>query len=101
MYFPYSWPKAFAADHTCRGEYFYVHSDHQYVIAVSSASIQVWTGGQHRIRLGSYTKDADSLSCDGVNIAAHWCPQKNCLTVLVSGQRVPGPITTWVLQGPL
>jgi hypothetical protein len=86
MYFPYGWPKAFAASGD-RGEYFYVHSDIQYTIAVSGTSIQVWTGGQHRIRLGASSKDAEAVEREGCNIAAHWCPQKNCLTVLVGFHR--------------
>ena len=83
MYFPYGWPKAYATDPACHGEHLYVHSDHQYVIAVSSTSVQVWTGGQHRIRLGCFSKDAAAVEQEGCNVAAHWCPQKNCLSVLV------------------
>ena len=54
-----------------------------YVLAVHAALIQVWAGGQHRVKLGELRRSAEAVVEEGPNTRAHWCPQKRVLAVAV------------------
>ena len=84
MYFAYGWPKVLA---TLNGasleDVVFLQSDLDFVIFVSTTSIQLWTGGQHRVRLGHLGRDQASIKAEGLNRKACWCSSKKLLAVLV------------------
>jgi hypothetical protein len=50
---------------------------------VSTSRIQLWTGGQHRVKLGTYTRDAESIKAEGLNRKAFWSTSKRSLAIMV------------------
>ena len=86
MYISYGWPKVLAALEPGSNQEDVVHLaiDQEYLVIVSTSRIQVWTGGQHRVKLGTYTREEDSIKADGLNRKAFWSTSKRTLAVLVS-----------------
>ena len=86
MYISYGWPKVLAAlEPGCKHEeVVYIAIDQDYCVLVSTSRIQVWTGGQHRVKLGTYTREEGSIATDGLNRKAFWSSTKRNLAVLVS-----------------
>ena len=41
-------------------------------------------GFQHKVRLGKYKRDSDSLTSEGENLQAVWSPDAKLIAVLVS-----------------
>ena len=89
MYFSYGWPKAHSTGTSASlgdAECIYCsQGTGDYVIAVFSSSIQVWSGGQHRVKLGELHRGQEAVEEEGSNLRAHWCPSKRVLAVAVSG----------------
>lgn len=88
MYISYGWPKVLAAlePGSTQEEVVYIATDEDYFVLVSTSRIQVWTGGQHRVKLGTFTREQESIRTDGLNRRAFWSSSKRNLAVLV---RVP------------
>lgn len=86
MYISYGWPKVLAAlePGSLQEEIVSIVVDHDYFVLVSTSRIQVWTGGQHRVKLGTFTRGHDSIKADGLNRKAFWSSSKRSLAVLVS-----------------
>lgn len=82
MYFCYGWPKVLAVD-SRREDVVYLHLDQDFFVLVSTESIQVWSGGQQRVRLGLLKRDQTSVAEEGLNRRAVWCPSRRLLAVLV------------------
>jgi hypothetical protein len=85
MYISFGWPKVLAAlePGTTQEEVVHIAVDQDFFVLVSTSRIQLWTGGQHRVKLGTYTRDADSIKADGLNRKAFWSTSKRSLAVLV------------------
>ena len=85
MYFTYGWPKVLSAfPGGVQEDIIYLQSDHDYLVIVSVTSIQLWTGGQHRVKRGQLVRDDASLKSEGLNRKACWSSSKKLLAVLVS-----------------
>lgn len=88
MFFAYGWPRALAAfEGAGQEDVVYLHLDTDYCLIVSTGSVQIWTGGQHRIRLGHLAREETTLKNEGPNKCAYWCSSRRLLAVLV---RAPG-----------
>lgn len=86
MAFCWGWPKALATGTgPLDAEAIACFAAGDYVIAVYTASLQVWSGGQHRLKLGELHRSQAQLEEEGANLRAHWCPHKRVLAVAVSG----------------
>ncbi len=85
MYFGYGWPRILGSKAVSEGgECIYNWLDHSYLVVVTKKAVELWTGGQHRIRIG-YTQ----LLTDGTSreqVAACWSPSKAALAILVGSQ---------------
>lgn len=84
-YLAYGWPRALAA--SCQapsGEAVYIALGADYLVVVYAAAIQIWTGGQHRMKIGELVRNPSSLQEEGGHVRAYWCPGRKCLAVLVS-----------------
>ncbi|KAL4448516.1 hypothetical protein ABPG75_005735 [Micractinium tetrahymenae] len=78
----WGWPKALATGAgPLDAEAVALFAAGDYVIAVYTASLQVWAGGQHRLKLGELHRNQEQLEEEGPNLRAHWCPQKRVLAV--------------------
>ena len=86
MYFGYGWPKSLntgvgpqdtEAIYLCQ-------ASGEFVISVFTSTVQVWSGGQHRLKVGEVLRSSEQLALEGPFVRAHWCPQKRVLAVAVS-----------------
>ncbi|KAK9863715.1 hypothetical protein WJX84_007822 [Apatococcus fuscideae] len=83
MFFAYGWPRALAAfEGAGQEDVVYLHLDSDYSLIVSTGSVQIWTGGQHRIRLGHLAREEITLKNEGLNKCAYWCSSRRLLAVL-------------------
>lgn len=83
MYIAYSWPKVLSTP-GAHGQYISVHLDQTYFVAVSQWSVQVWSGGQTRLRLGQHTLTDEEAQQYGQHVSACWSTERSCLAALVS-----------------
>lgn len=87
MYFAYGFPKSYRilAGVNFNDEVVYASfngSDN--LVIVTSTTIQLWNGGQQKIKLGELVRDEDSIEEEGVSIRAWWCPSRRVIAVAVS-----------------
>lgn len=100
MYFAYGWPTfhstaldpaghpaAAAADGAdvplSEQEVVYLTADPELMVLVTSQAIQLWSAGQHRVRLGALARGAETLAADGLNKRAFWSPSRRLLALVV------------------
>ena len=81
MYFAYGWPKAYNAGVNGGSRYVFLHLDQEYFVGVTEVAIQIWSGGQHRVKLGALTRTHEEISEEGTFTKATWF--KHTLAVLV------------------
>lgn len=95
MYFAYGWPKVLAVkeEGAVQEDIVYLFLDSDFFVAVSTVCIQLWSGGQHRVRLGILRRSQDSVKAEGLNRRAFWCGSRRLLAVLVrlAGYILPMP----------
>ena len=85
-YFAFGWPKALATGAVPEsGEVVHVSLGADLLVIVFQGSIQIWTGGQHRLKIGELVRSPASLQEEGLHTKAFWCPGRKCLAALVSG----------------
>jgi len=103
-YWPYGWPKTLCCSSKPAGKkgkeavegeepglqddgdgWVYVHQNHGYLLALSETNLQLWSAGQHKLRLCCHARSVESLQADGYNLAAFWSGSKGLVAVLVSG----------------
>ena len=80
----------------------YLFLDNDFFVAVSTVCIQLWSGGQHRVRLGILRRSQDSVQAEGLNRRAFWCGSRRLLAVLVrpppelcGGVTIYPTLSTW------
>lgn len=85
MYVAYGWPRVLSvkAD-SVQEDVIHLSLNDDYLVAISTVSIQIWSGDQHRVMLGQLRRDAESITSDGLNRRAVWCGSRRLLAVLVS-----------------
>ncbi|KAF5828401.1 hypothetical protein DUNSADRAFT_17671 [Dunaliella salina] len=87
-YWPYGWPKTLvcATERSTEVEenWVYVHQNHGYLLAISDGSLQLWSAGQHKLRLCCHTRTDQGLQAEGHNLAAFWNGGKGLVAVLTS-----------------
>lgn len=85
MHFGYGWPRIIGSEALRQqGECIFAWLDESYLLLVTESSVELWTGGQHRVKLGYAQLLADQ---SGVRqVAACWCPQRASLAILVRTQ---------------
>ena len=86
MYFAYGWPRVpFSELPAGDDAYVFVHVTEKYVFAVSRTTVQLWSGGLHRVRLSECVRSDQDLEQEGYNVTAIWSSAKATLAILVSG----------------
>lgn len=95
-YFAFGWPKAFftglpveSGDGT---HALYASLNTDYLIVVYPAAVQMWSAGQHRVKLGEVIRKQEDVEEQGANMRAHWCPTRKLLAVVVSAAAPLPPV---------
>lgn len=52
MLFPYGWPSRLQTVTSAHESYIFLRADQEYIVAVTELSVQIWSGGAARVRLG-------------------------------------------------
>ena len=87
MYFAYGWPKVLSIGGVgFKQDVVSLALDSDFLLIVFTGSAQIWAGGQHRVKLGSYSRPEESLQTEGLNKHAFWCSSRRLLAVLVIWQ---------------
>ncbi|XP_038995537.1 LOW QUALITY PROTEIN: guanine nucleotide exchange factor subunit RIC1-like [Hibiscus syriacus] len=87
MYMAYGYPQVIPLE---QGQYptsqkiIYLKLINRLLLVVSPLHLELWSSSQHRVRLGSYKRDADSLKREGENLQAVWSPDTKLIAVLTS-----------------
>ena len=84
MYFAYGWPRMLSAvEGAGKEETVFLSIEGELALLVSTCCIQIWSGGQHRVKLGRHNRAEASVQAEGLNKRAYWCPSRRLLAVLV------------------
>ncbi|GMJ00926.1 hypothetical protein like AT3G61480 [Hibiscus trionum] len=87
MYMAYGYPQVIPLE---QGQYptsqniIYLKLINRLLLVVSPWHLELWSSTQHRVRLGRYKRDADSLQREGENLQAVWSPDTKLIAVLTS-----------------
>ncbi|KAF3441536.1 hypothetical protein FNV43_RR15450 [Rhamnella rubrinervis] len=54
------------------------------LLVVSPDHLELWNSSQHKVRLGKYMRDSDSLEREGENLQAVWSPDGKLIAILTS-----------------
>lgn len=54
------------------------------LLVVAPSHLELWSSSQHRVRLGKYKRDSDSIQKEGENLQAVWSPDGKLIAVLTS-----------------
>ncbi|KAK8636281.1 hypothetical protein V6N13_004985 [Hibiscus sabdariffa] len=87
MYMAYGYPQVIPLE---QGQFptsqkiIYLKLINRILLVVSPLHLELWSSSQHRVRLGRYKRDADSLQREGENLQAVWNPDTKLIAVLTS-----------------
>ncbi|KAL0464827.1 UNVERIFIED_CONTAM: hypothetical protein Slati_0370300 [Sesamum latifolium] len=84
----YGWPQVIpleAPNCVSTQQIVYLKVVNRLLLVVSPTHIELWSSSQHRVRLGKYKRDVDSIRKEGENLRAVWSPDTKLIAVLFSG----------------
>ncbi|KAM5574389.1 guanine nucleotide exchange factor subunit RIC1 [Rosa sericea] len=87
MYMAYGWPQVIPLEQgLCPSsqKIIYFKVINGLLLVVSPSHLELWSSSQHKVRLGKYMRDADSLQTQGENLQAVWSPDAKLIAVLTS-----------------
>ncbi|XP_057780587.1 uncharacterized protein LOC130999108 isoform X2 [Salvia miltiorrhiza] len=87
MYMAYGWPQVIPLElPNCPStqQIVYLKVVNSLLLVVAPTHIELWSSSQHRVRLGKYKRDADSIQREGENLRAIWSPDTKLIAVLTS-----------------
>ncbi|XP_045793411.1 guanine nucleotide exchange factor subunit RIC1-like [Trifolium pratense] len=87
MYMTYGWPQVIPLEQgLCPSEQKIVYFKliNRFLLIVSPTHFELWSSSQHRVRLGKYKRDSDSLQREGENLQAVWSPDAKLIAILTS-----------------
>ncbi|KAJ4956002.1 hypothetical protein NE237_012785 [Protea cynaroides] len=87
MYMAYGWPQVIplevglcpASEHIV-----YLKIINRLLLVVAPTHLELWSCSQHKVRLGKYKRDLDSIQREGENSQAVWSPDTKLIAVLTS-----------------
>ena len=84
MYFAYGWPRVLSlGSDAAVNAVAQIAADDDTIIVVTSAGVQLWSGDQHRVRLGSAERSEAAVRTEGANSRAFWSSSRRLLAVVV------------------
>ncbi|KAI4355111.1 hypothetical protein L6164_003915 [Bauhinia variegata] len=87
MYMAYGWPQVIPLGQgLCPSsqKIIYLKVINRVLLVVSPTHFELWSSSQHRVRLGKYERDSDSVQKDGENLHAVWSPDAKLIAILTS-----------------
>ncbi|XP_031393554.1 RAB6A-GEF complex partner protein 1-like isoform X2 [Punica granatum] len=87
MYMAYGWPQVIPLEQgLCPSSQHivYLRVINRLSLVVSPSHLELWSSSQHRVRLGKYKRDADSVQREGEYVQAVWSPDAKLIAVLTS-----------------
>ncbi|KAG8391860.1 hypothetical protein BUALT_Bualt01G0230900 [Buddleja alternifolia] len=87
MYMAYGWPQVIPLElpnFPSTQQIVYMKVVNRLLLVVSPTHLELWSSSQHRVRLGKYKRDADSIRREGENLQAVWSPDTKLIAVLTS-----------------
>ncbi|GAV90172.1 RIC1 domain-containing protein [Cephalotus follicularis] len=90
MYMAYGWPQVIPLESgscyptSSSQQIIYLKIINRLLLVVSPIHIELWSSSQHKVRLGKYLRDDDSVQREGVNLQAVWSPDSKLIAVLTS-----------------
>ncbi|XP_060668600.1 uncharacterized protein LOC107432934 isoform X2 [Ziziphus jujuba] len=87
MYMAYGWPQVIPLEQgPCPSsqQIIYLKVINRLLLVVSPYHLELWSSSQHKVRLGKYMRDSDSLQREGENLQAVWSPDGKLIAILTS-----------------
>lgn len=87
MYMAYGWPQVIPLESglcPASQQIVYLKLINRLLLVVGPSHFELWSSSQHRVRLGKYKRDADSIEKEGENLRAVWSPDGKLIAVLTS-----------------
>ncbi|KAJ4837176.1 hypothetical protein Tsubulata_027061 [Turnera subulata] len=87
MYMAYGWPQVIPLEAgACPSsqQIIYLKVINRLLLVVSPSHLELWSSSQHRVRLGKYKRDTESVEREGENLQAVWSPDGKLVAVLTS-----------------
>ncbi|KAJ6940406.1 RAB6A-GEF complex partner protein 1 isoform X1 [Populus alba x Populus x berolinensis] len=87
MYMAYGWPQVIPLEQgLCPSQQriIYFKVINRLFLVVSPSHLELWSSSQHKVRLGKYKRDAESLEREGENIQAVWSPDTKLIAILTT-----------------
>ncbi|EEF50564.1 guanine nucleotide exchange factor subunit RIC1 [Ricinus communis] len=87
MYMAYGWPQVIPLEPgLCPSsqQIIYLKVINRLLLVVSPSHLELWSSSQHKVRLGKYKRDAESVEKEGENLQAVWSPDAKLIAVLTS-----------------
>ncbi|KAE9460176.1 hypothetical protein C3L33_07946, partial [Rhododendron williamsianum] len=86
MYMAYGWPQVIPLESgLCPSseKIIYLRVTNRLLLVVAPSHLELWSSSQHKVRLGKYKRDSDSIQREGENVQAVWSPDAKLIAVLV------------------
>ncbi|CAL0303289.1 unnamed protein product [Lupinus luteus] len=87
MYMAYGWPQVIPLQQgLCPSQQrvVFLKNVNRLLLIVSPTHFELWSTSQHRVRLGKYMRDSDSVEREGENLQAVWSPDTKLIAILTS-----------------
>ncbi|CAL2241826.1 unnamed protein product [Prunus armeniaca] len=87
MYMAYGWPQVIPLEQgQCPSsqKVVYLKVINRLLLVVSPSHLELWSSSQHKVRLGKYIRDSDSVQKEGENLQAVWSPDTKLIAILTS-----------------
>ncbi|KAH7863655.1 hypothetical protein Vadar_020398 [Vaccinium darrowii] len=87
MYMAYGWPQVIPLESgLCPSseKIIYLKVTNRLLLVVAPSHLELWSSSQHKVRLGKYKRDSDSIQREGENVQAVWSPDAKLIAVLTS-----------------
>ncbi|KAE9617715.1 putative transcription factor WD40-like family [Lupinus albus] len=87
MYMAYGWPQVIPLQQgLCPSPQtiVFLKNVNRLLLIVSPTHFELWSTSQHRVRLGKYMRDSDSIEREGENLQAVWSPDTKLIAILTS-----------------
>ncbi|OVA11965.1 Ribosome control protein 1 [Macleaya cordata] len=87
MYMAYGWPQVIPLEPglcPVSQQIVYLKLVNRLLLVVAPSHLELWSSSQHKIRLGKYKRDSDSVQQEGEYLQAVWSPDTKLIAVLTS-----------------
>ncbi|XP_076948762.1 uncharacterized protein LOC143621133 isoform X1 [Bidens hawaiensis] len=87
MYMAYGWPQVIPLESglcPTSQQIVFLKVIDRLLLVVCPSHFELWSSSQHRVRLGKYKRDPDSIAREGENLQAIWSPDTKLIAVITS-----------------